>query len=94
MQIRVRHNDIAGLVADMVIARRNIASVLEDLDRRSQQLQSDWSGEARDAYRVAQTQWLSALEAMNDLLRELARRLANTNQHSIDASRSAVSVWQ
>ena len=94
MQIRVRHDDIAALVAEMAIVSRRIAIVLESLDRESKLLQSDWTGEARDAYRVAHARWTSAQHAMNDVLRELTRRLANTNQHSIDASTSATHVWQ
>lgn len=67
MQIRVRHDDVAALVAEMAVVGRRIAIVLENLDRESKLLQSDWTGEARDAYRVA---------------------------HSIDASTSAVNVWE
>lgn len=78
----------------MAIASRNIGIVLEELDRESKLLQSQWTGEARDAYRVAHAQWTAAYHAMNDVLRELTRRLANSNQHSIDASTSAVHVWE
>ncbi|KJL48431.1 hypothetical protein RS84_01190 [Microbacterium hydrocarbonoxydans] len=94
MQIRVRHDDVAALVAEMAVVGRRIAIVLENLDRESKLLQSDWTGEARDAYRVAHAQWTAAQHAMNDVLRELTRRLASTNQHSIDASTSAVNVWE
>lgn len=94
MLIRVKHDDVAALVVKMAIASRNIAIVLEELERESKLLQSQWTGDARDAYRVAHAQWTAAQQAMNTVLRELTRRLANTNQYSIDASTSATHIWE
>ncbi|MFT4258229.1 WXG100 family type VII secretion target [Microbacterium sp.] len=95
MRIAVQHERVAEMVALMANTGKNIATILENLDRESKLLQSDWTGEARDAYRVAHAQWSAALQEMNDIvLRELARTLVNANQHSIDASTSATRVWE
>ena len=93
MRIAVPHDKVAGLVAEMTIASKNIALVLDELDRESKLLQAQWTGEAREAYRAAHAQWSSAHQGMNEVLRELARRLANTNQHSIDAHTLATGIW-
>lgn len=93
MRIAVPRDKIAGLVAEMTIASKNVALVLDELDRESKLLQSQWTGEAREAYRAAHNQWTAAHQAMNEVLRELARRLASTNQHSIDAHTLAVDIW-
>lgn len=94
MQIFVRHESVAGLVAELAVANKKIAIVLEELDRESKLLQSQWTGEARDAYRLAHAQWSAAQQGMTEVLHQLTRRLANANQHSIDASTSAVRVWE
>lgn len=93
MRIAVPHEKIAGLVAEMTITSKNIALILEDLDHQSRLLQSRWTGEARDAYRTAHAQWSSAYQDMNEVLRELTRRLAHSNQHSIDAHTRASDTW-
>ena len=93
MRIAVPHEKVAGLVAEMTIASKNIALILDDLDHQSRLLQTQWTGEAREAYRAAHNQWSAAQQAMNEVLHELARRLANSNQHSIDAHTLAVDVW-
>ncbi|MCG1037919.1 WXG100 family type VII secretion target, partial [Polaribacter sargassicola] len=61
--------------------------------REAKLLQSQWTGEAQEAYRAAHDQWTAAHQAMNDVLREMTRRLANTNQHSIDAHTHATDIW-
>jgi WXG100 family type VII secretion target len=93
VRIAVPHEKVAGLVAEMSIVSENIALVLDELDRESKLLQTQWTGEAREAYRAAHAQWSAAHQGMNQVLRELTRRLANTNQHSIDAHTHATDIW-
>ncbi len=93
MQVSVQHDSVAGLVAEMNIAAKQIAQELEQLDSTASQLQSQWNGEAREAYRVAHARWSAAQAAMSTVLRELTKRLANANQISIDTAAAARRVW-
>ncbi|WP_402845499.1 WXG100 family type VII secretion target [Microbacterium sp. GXS0129] len=93
MQISVKHDGVAGLVAEMTVTSRQIAHELEQLDRTAALLQSQWNGEALEAYRVAHARWSAAQAVMSTVLRELTKRLANANQISIDTGALAARVW-
>ncbi|MCD2498802.1 WXG100 family type VII secretion target [Microbacterium sp. W2R] len=77
----------------MSVAATQIARELEQLDATAALLQSQWNGEAREAYRVAHARWSAAQAAMSTVLRELTGRLANANQISIDTGALAARVW-
>jgi WXG100 family type VII secretion target len=63
--------DTAGLermTNALAAANAAIGAALADLDAEVATLQSAWSGEAREAYALAQARWRSDLDALNATL--------------------------
>ncbi|MFV0286226.1 MAG: WXG100 family type VII secretion target [Demequina sp.] len=75
-------------------ALAQIEQELADLDERVTTLRAAWTGEASDAYDVAQSDWTTSLTHMRDLLEDYRRRLGRIDERYRSASqRISGSIW-
>lgn len=61
--------------ADIGGAANNIETKLTDMDNALKPLQSDWTGEASEAYVQAKIQWTAAITEMKQLLAEIGKQV-------------------
>jgi early secretory antigenic target protein ESAT-6 len=64
---------VQGLSQSLQSRAKQIAAILEDLERQIQVLQSSWDGKARDAYQQAQRQWTTQANRLQQLAADIAR---------------------
>lgn len=68
-------------------------AVLDDLRAQITPLQSTWTREAAEAYRVEQTRWEQAVGALNDILFSLGNAVRDGADDVAATDRSAASAW-
>ncbi|WP_431844578.1 WXG100 family type VII secretion target [Microbacterium testaceum] len=75
-------------------ATREIRAELDELSKRSSELRSQWTGEARQEYDRAQAEWMSAVRAMEKVLDETTKSL-EVSRAILQAAEVRVSaLWQ
>lgn len=68
----------------------DIGEALEELDRKVSQLKQSWDGEAKQAYELAQKQWLAQINEINGLLARVGGKLIEIgNDYSATDRRGA-----
>lgn len=72
-------------------ARFNAA--IDDLRAQIAPLQSTWTAEAAEAYRVEQMRWEQAAGALNDILVRLAGAVRDGSDDVAATDRSAAHAW-
>jgi 6 kDa early secretory antigenic target len=92
--ITVGFSALDTAAGDIKNGANNIGSTLADLEGRLQALQADWDGDAKESYRVAQTQWNSALEDMKALLLQVGTTVTNSNEAYQGVEGKATRAWQ
>jgi WXG100 family type VII secretion target len=79
----------------LVGASQAIDAELAALDREVATLRSAWSGDATDAYDLAQQRWSAQLSRIQALLDDYNKRLERINGHYKTASHSVGnSIWK
>ena len=71
-ELRVDHGSLEAAAADLSSAVRAIGERLDRLDADLRPLHADWTGEAQQAYAVAQAAWTQAMRDMRSLLAQAA----------------------
>ncbi|MFW6773554.1 WXG100 family type VII secretion target [Nocardioides sp. CPCC 205120] len=78
--ITVDHGALETASADLVGAARGIEARLDRLEGELAPLQSEWSGQAQEAYRVAKARWDAAMTEMIELLQQTSTSVSQSNQ--------------
>ncbi|PWD50524.1 WXG100 family type VII secretion target [Serinibacter arcticus] len=79
---------------DITTGANGIASTLADLEGKLKNLEADWDGDAKEAYRVAQAQWNGALEDMKALLLQVGTTVTNSHDAYKGVEGKAAAAWQ
>lgn len=72
----------------------DIERSLTELEHSVAQLLDTWSGEAAEAYRVAQDEWDAAVAGMRDDLRRMHALLVTAHRNQATAVRSNSRMWE
>lgn len=88
----VGYNDLAVAVATM----KNISQVIDaKLDALRKQLAAvPWEGDARTAWQIHQYDWDTAVQEMNMLLQEMARRVNVAMQNYMTTENEVSRTWR
>jgi WXG100 family type VII secretion target len=92
-ELRVDGSRIDLLVVEMERARAEIRRVLDDLEAQLDRLSNEWSGEAQQAYALAQGRWNASMGEIHDELERLRRRTEESNDVFGDAQRATQQLW-
>ncbi|MFJ3672574.1 WXG100 family type VII secretion target [Streptomyces sp. NPDC090106] len=92
-EIYVSYDHMQNAADDMVSQTKAIHQTLVDLDAELQALRDTWSGIDKDAYSDKQSQWNSAVEAMNNLLVKNAKLLTEVSGNYQYTERKLNEVW-
>lgn len=77
--IRVDHGALETASADLKNSARKIDARLNDLENELKPLASDWTGSAKESYRVAKQTWDQAIAEMVTLLDTVGGAVAASN---------------
>lgn len=66
---------------------------LDGLERLVDQLVTNWTGPAAEAYRAAQHEWDHAVAGMREAVRELHQLIVTAHGNHGDAVRTNVGIW-
>lgn len=86
-ELRVDHGSLEAAAADLSSGVRAIDERLDRLDADLRPLHADWTGEAQQAYAVAQAAWTQAMRDMRSLLAQAAVDVAESNSSYLEADR-------
>lgn len=81
------------LVDALRAASTGISAELEQLDAQVARLQGAWSGEAREAYALAQARWRAELAAIHRLLDLATARADGANARYTTARQTVAGRW-
>lgn len=84
---------IRGAAAAVHDANSGIADALDALDAEVSTLRAAWSGEASDAYDLAQAQWSARLAEMNRILALAAAAAANSAERYAQGRSKIEARW-
>ncbi len=77
--LRVVHGGLDAVADDLTRTVREIDGRMDELAAELAPLQSDWTGQAQQAYLHAKATWDTALAEMRDLLAETSATVAQSN---------------
>lgn len=86
-ELRVDHGGLEAAAADLSAAVRAIDERLGRLDGDLRPMHGDWTGEAQQAYAVAQATWTRAMGEMRAILAQAAIDVAESNDSYLAADR-------
>jgi WXG100 family type VII secretion target len=92
-ELRVGGSRIELLVAEMERARAEIARILDELKAELDRLSVEWSGDAHQAYKIAQERWIASMAQLHDELERVRRRTEESNEVFSDAQRATQRLW-
>lgn len=79
--IKVNSGGLQGLVSQMQTGVNELRGMLADMDSRLGPLRENWEGSAKDSYQVAQRQWNTQIDEMNQLLQEVSAAVQTSNEN-------------
>jgi len=88
----VGYNELAGAVATMKNISQEIDAKLDAL--RKQLAAVPWDGNARVAWQIHQYDWDTAVQEMNMLLQEMARRVNVAMQNYMTTENEVSRTWR
>ncbi|MDO5080298.1 WXG100 family type VII secretion target [Buchananella hordeovulneris] len=80
MDLRVNYAVLATAAADVATGASNIEAILANMDAELSQLQSNWEGEAQQAYLAAKAQWTEGMEGMREVLARIGRMVESSGE--------------
>ena len=75
------------------VANSNIAAALAALDSEVAKLRGAWTGAASDAYDRAHAEWVSAIDAMNQVLDHTRSTTAQITDRHRAAEKDVTGIW-
>ena len=92
-ELVVNMESVSRLSREMVLVTRNIAQIVDRLEEQASALRGQWTGEASEAYTIAQRSWTDEIAQMRLVLERLAEVVqATSNKHTARETRNA-QVW-
>lgn len=85
--LSVNHGSLDQASQDLTTAAKDIEARLDRLEGELKPLQSDWSGQAKEAYRRAKAEWDSAINEMVQLLAKTGQTVSSSNQEYLQADK-------
>lgn len=85
--IKVQHGRMDTGAADVMKAATDIRDRLNVLEGDLKPLATDWTGSAREAYRVAQENWDKAMDSMILLLQQASQGVSTSNEEYMAADK-------
>lgn len=79
--------------ADIKTGGNQLATTLSELEGKLKALEADWDGDAKEAYRVAQVQWNTALTDMKSLLDSVGLTVSASNDAYQGVEGKAKNAW-
>ena len=85
---------VRELHRSMERSAEQIEATLLQLSTELDSLQPKWSGEAAEAYRNAQAQWLSSMERLRGMLESAGGSAGATIDRHVEARRRVAQLWR
>lgn len=92
-EVKVSGGEIAALAERLQQTHRAMSEELTKLQGALDRLSVEWSGEAQQAYKRAQTRWNDALHALNNEIDRLRRRTQEANEAFLETERANMRLW-
>ncbi|WP_197374145.1 WXG100 family type VII secretion target [Mycolicibacterium baixiangningiae] len=93
-ELVVSFPQMQSAIAHMTEFGRDVAEVLEDVDRTMAALRATWHGEASDAQAHAQQQWEDGAEQMKQALSQLQKITETARKNYADAVEKNGRMWE
>ena len=91
--IKVTFAEIQQAASDINSASQQIDSHLDQLKAKIAPIVADWTGEAAEAYQVAQKNWDDAAKAFNETLQAIGIAVRSAGEGYEGAEGSAKKLW-
>lgn len=94
-EIKASGQGLSQAYESLAKAGQNLEEILADLDDKVATLRGEWSGEATEAYTLAQREWTEQLERMRDLVTDYGKRLERIDGRYRAASKKITdNIWR
>lgn len=93
MEIKLDHGEHARFLVELGASVAAIQHQLELLDTVVESLHIDWSGDAQDAYRSAQSEWTKAMSVLRASLARARDGAADAGRRLLAAEEGVRSIW-
>ena len=80
MDLRVNAASLSAAAGDLRSGATGIQTALDNMDSELSQLQSNWDGDAQQAYLVAKQQWTEGMDDMRQVLLQISQLVDQANQ--------------
>ena len=80
MDLKVNYGALSTASADINTGATGIQNPLDQMDSELQQLQTNWEGDAQQAYQVAKAKWTEGMTGMRDVLARISVLVEQANQ--------------
>jgi len=91
--IKVNHAGLEQIAQDLKTGVKQIDDRLNRLESELKPLQSDWAGDAQQAYYVAKGKWDQAIAEMNQLLEQTSVAVQNSNSEYSAADKRGAAAF-
>jgi uncharacterized protein YukE len=86
-------DELAGLVARLVVFERRCAELAEELDGQVRRLNGAWNGAAADAHARAHREWMAGDARMRSAAAGLRGYVARTRENYCAAATANARMW-
>ena len=80
MDLRVNAASLSAAAGDLRSGATGIQTALDNMDSELSQLQSNWDGDAQQAYLVAKQQWTEGMNGMREVLTLVGQLVDEANE--------------
>ena len=80
MDLKVNYASLSTASTDLSDGANGIQSTLDSMDADLRQLQTNWDGEAQQAYLTAKQQWTEGMNGMRQVLLQISQLVDQANQ--------------
>ncbi|MFC2359271.1 MAG: WXG100 family type VII secretion target [Actinomyces dentalis] len=80
MDLRVNAASLSTAAGDLRSGATGIQTALDNMDSELSQLQSNWDGDAQQAYLVAKQQWTEGMNGMREVLALVGQLVDEANE--------------
>jgi len=80
MDLRVNAASLSAAAGDLRSGATGIQTALDNMDSELSQLQSNWDGDAQQAYLVAKQQWTEGMNGMREVLALVGQLVDEANE--------------
>ncbi|WP_115728572.1 WXG100 family type VII secretion target [Actinomyces culturomici] len=94
MDLTVNYGSLSTASGQLTTGVNGIQTALDTMDGELRQLQTNWEGEAQQAYQHAKAQWTEGMFGMRDVLSQISRLVDAANDSYGQTDRVNASRFQ